>query len=153
MTRARFDRPSGGVPLRVCCAAVLLVAGAVFAAEPPAANPRGAAYDVEFARRFPQVSGAYQVSDWALYTALVQGDLYGYAVRIDPALAARFDQAAGMRSQRQRLQEEINRDKGLRATFDDHRRRIASMTLFATETASGGIAAGTGWCTSTRSSA
>jgi hypothetical protein len=136
MKLTSIDRRAGnlgqsmaGPALIAVCAIMLGRTGA--AAEPPRPGGRDGAYEAEFTRQFPLVSGAHHVSDWPLYTALVAGDIVGYAVRIDPALAPRFQQAAGKGYQMQRLTEDINQNQSLRAAFDDQRQRLASMTLYS----------------------
>jgi hypothetical protein len=101
------------------------------AGEPPNPPGKGGVYEAEFVRHFPFVSGAHHVSDWPLYTALVAGDIVGYAARIDPALTPRFEQAEGKGYQMQRLSEDINQNQGLRTAFNDQRQRLASMALYS----------------------
>src|SRR5437762_2665414 len=122
--------PAGAVVLSLLAVSTLLArtAAAGEAAHPGAPS---AVYEAEFAKRFPLVSGEHHVSDWALYAALVAGDIVGYAAKIDLALAPRFEQAAGKPYQTERLTDDIKRDPGLRTSFDDHRRRLAAMTLYS----------------------
>jgi len=69
------------------------------------------------------------VLDWDLYTALVSGDVVGYATRIDPRLAKNFEQTVGKGYQNERLQQQIRQDKHLLAAFAEHRDRVAAMTM------------------------
>jgi hypothetical protein len=116
--------------LALATGCVISLIGAATAGDAPAIGANSGPYETEFVRRFPLVAGAHHVSDWALYTALVDGDIVGYAARIDPAMAPRFEQAVGKGYLTQRLQEDVKHNPALRASFDDHRRRVATMSLY-----------------------
>jgi hypothetical protein len=88
-------------------------------------------YAAQFDKSFPAVAGQHKVVDWTLYAALVNGDLLGYAARVDPAIARRRDLANGKGAQLQELTAGVQRDKRLRSAFDEQRQRIATMVLYA----------------------
>jgi hypothetical protein len=88
-------------------------------------------YAAQFDKSFPAVAGEHKVVDWTLYAALVNGDLLGYAARVDPAIARRRDLANGKGAQLQELTAGVQRDKRLRSAFDEQRQRIATMVLYA----------------------
>jgi hypothetical protein len=121
--------------LGVMVASAVLLAGVAAADEPPRQPPD---YEGAFAKSFPLVAGAHAVGDWSLYAALVAGDLVSYASKIDPSVALRFQQNTGKGYQIRQLEEELKRDKQLRAAFEEHRRRISSMILFAQREGVGG---------------
>jgi hypothetical protein len=110
---------------------LLLTAVSVAAGASAVAAPVGMDYAAEFARNFPAVAGGYQIVDWALYAALVHDDLQSYAVRIDPVVARQREQARGKGYQLQVLETNVKHDQRLRASFDEQRRRIGSMVLYA----------------------
>jgi hypothetical protein len=135
--RAGRNRPpSPGVTRSfVNIALIAALAGSLIgsgqAAETASTPAKTGVYEAEFAKRFPLVSGAYHVADWPLYTALVGGDIVGYASKIDPTLATRFERSAGKAYQSQQLAADIKGNPDLRASFDDHRRRLATMVLYS----------------------
>jgi hypothetical protein len=141
MNQTSIGRPAGSpgqfVARPALIALCVLLSRAGLAGEPSRPAGKSGVYEAEFVRHFPFVSGAHHVSDWPLYTALVAGDIVGYAARIDPALTARFEQAAGKGYQMQRLSEDINQNQGLRTAFDDQRRRLTSMALYSDGTGTG----------------
>ena len=95
-----------------------------------AGEPGAVDYEGSFAKRFPAVGTEHHILDWPLYTALVSGDIVTYAVRIDPANAARMETLKGKEYQIQQLEEGFKRDSRLVNAFDDHRRRLKSMIVF-----------------------
>ncbi|HVZ85396.1 MAG TPA: hypothetical protein VHG72_00380 [Polyangia bacterium] len=113
-------------------AAVLLsvLAGGSAAAATPAIGPKGTDYELAFAQAFPAAGGEHRISDWALYTSLVAGDLVTYARRIDPAVAKRADEAQGKPYQTQQVEVSVRGDLRLVAAFNDHRHRIQSMVVY-----------------------
>jgi hypothetical protein len=123
--------------LRLLTAIGVFLVTSLWAQAPPAkpleVSSRAADYAGEFDRRFPLVAGSHQVVDWNLYTALVSGDIVGYAVVIDPQLARSIEQTTGKGYQTQQLQERIRQDDGLRAAFVEQRGRMATMTLATAE--------------------
>jgi len=100
--------------------------GPAAAAEAPALVDYGAQFD----KSFPVLGGEHRVADWALYTALIHGDLLGYAARVDPTVARQRELAKGKGYRLQELQAGVQRNQRLRSAFDAQRLRIASMVLY-----------------------
>jgi hypothetical protein len=69
--------------------------------------------------------------DWKLYAALVGNDLPSWAGEIDPAIGKRLEDARNKAYQTERLHAGIERDPRLRATFEQQRKRVQSMVLYA----------------------
>jgi hypothetical protein len=113
---------------RCASVGVLLLAAAGPASE--SNGPVPIDYAAEFAKNFPAASGEYKVVDWDLYSALVKGDIVSYAAKLDPIVAKHQEHARGKGYQMQELEAGITQDKRLRASFDEQRRRIASMVLY-----------------------
>ncbi len=109
-------------------AALLIAAGARVAAavEAPPFD-----YEAAFTRNFPAVAGEHLVLDWALYAALVDGDVVAYAARLDPAIAQKLERAQDKGYQRQQLEAGLKQDQRLRAAFAEQRRRVKAMVLYA----------------------
>jgi len=121
----------GGTMSRYGAAVLLSVlAGGPAAGATPAIGPKGTDYELAFAQAFPAAGGEHRISDWALYTSLVAGDLVTYARRIDPAVAKRADEAQGKPYQTQQVEVSLRGDVRLVAAFNDHRHRIQSMVVY-----------------------
>lgn len=88
-------------------------------------------FDAAFAEGFPAVEGEHRVADWQLYAALVDGDFVAYAARIDPAIGRRLQDARGKGYQMQQIEAAIKQNAGLRAAFEEQRRRIRTMVLYS----------------------
>ena len=110
-------------------AAMLGLVGQSAAAEAPAAAD-ASDHEAAFAKSFPGAGGEHQIVDWALYAALVGGDLVGYAAAIDPAVGRRLKETKGKAYQTQEVEDLVKGDKRLRASFEEQRRRIRSMVLY-----------------------
>ena len=123
----------GGTMTRYGAAVLLSVlagGSAAGAAPTPATSPTGTDYELAFARAFPAAEGEHRISDWALYTSLVAGDLVTYAKRIDPAIAKRADEAQGKPDQTLQVEVSVRGEPRLVAAFNDQRHRIQSMTVY-----------------------
>ncbi len=108
-----------------------VIAGArVGSAAPPLAG-KPVDYEAAFAASFPERAGVHLVADWALYAALVAGDVVAYAARVDPAQAEARDLRRGKVYQTQLWKEGLRGDSRLGAAFADQRRRLRSMVLSA----------------------
>lgn len=118
---------------RGVAASALLTAATLVGAASAAEAPVPIDYAAQFAKNFPAVAGEHRIVDWQLYAALVSGDLLSYAARVDPAVAKQREQARGKGYQMQELAAGVKQDKRLRAAFDEQRRRIGSMVLFAND--------------------
>ena len=97
----------------------------------PSAARKSTDFDAAFAEGFPGGEGEHHVADWKLYAALVDGDLVAYAARIDPAIGRRLEDARGKGYQLQQIEAAIKQDSGLRAAFEEQRRRIRTMVLYS----------------------
>jgi hypothetical protein len=109
----------------------IVAGGSVARAAAPVASPRSVDYDLAFAEAFPGAGSEHQITDWTLYAALIAGDLMTYAKRVDPAIAKRSADAQGKPYQTEQVEMSVKDDARLVAAFNDQRRRIRSMVLYA----------------------
>ena len=117
---------------RAAAAALAMIAfGSVAQAATPAAGPKSVDYELAFAAAFPGAGVEHQITDWTLYAALVAGDLVAYAEKIDPAIAKRAADAKGKPYQTQQMEVSVRGDDRLVAAFNDQRRRLRSMMVYA----------------------
>jgi hypothetical protein len=108
----------------------ILAVGSFAGAVTPAA-PKLVDYEASFARGFPGSANEHRIADWSLYTALVTGDVVAYAKKVDPAVAKQAEEVKGKPYQSQQLEARVKRDDSLVAAFNEQRRRIQSMVLYA----------------------
>lgn len=120
-------------PWMVGLVAAAFVGVAIPAAAKNGAIPARPATDLEaaFTRGFPAVADEHHVTDWLLYTALVDGDVVAYAARVDDTVRARLEAARGKGYQTQQLEAAITQDRRMRAAFDEQRHRLQTMVLYA----------------------
>jgi hypothetical protein len=123
----RLKPPLAGV---VAGLSLLAVGSFVEAATPPG-NPSPVDFEAAFARTFPGSGTEHRIADWNVYAALATGDVVAYAEKIDPALAKRAEDVRGKPYQSQQLETSIKGDLPLVAAFNEQRRRIKSMVLYA----------------------
>lgn len=108
----------------------LLAGGSVARGAAPVAGPKRVDYERAFAAAFPG-SVEHRIADWTLYAALVTGDIVTYGVKVDPSIAKRADDARGKPYQTQQVELTIKGDSRLVAAFNDQRRRIQTMVVYA----------------------
>jgi len=108
-----------------------MVGGALFAGSARAQQPR-VDYDAAFSKKFPLERDEHPITDWPLYEALVTGDVVGYAVRVDAALALEQDRIVGRAFQIQQFESRIKQDRELVAAFEGQRKRLKSMIVSTT---------------------
>ena len=114
--------------MRMHAFVVALVGGAMFWGAAQAQEPR-VDYDATFSKKFPLVRDEHAITDWALYEALVTGDVVGYAVRVDPALALERERITGRAYQTRQFENRIKQDHELVAAFEGQRERLKSMVV------------------------
>jgi hypothetical protein len=101
------------------------------AATPPPAGQKRADYERVFVAAFPAAGSDHQITDWALYTALVTGDLVAYAQVVDPDIAKRAADAKGKPYQTQQVAVRVKGDPDLMAAFNGQRLRLRAMAVYA----------------------
>jgi hypothetical protein len=107
------------------------------AADARVVSPAPVDYEAGFARSFPALADAHRIADWKLYAAFAAGDIVAYAARIDPEMGRRVDEAHGKAYQTQQLAAEIRNDKRTRDSFEQQRRRVQSLVLYADDAGDG----------------
>jgi hypothetical protein len=69
--------------------------------------------------------------NWKLYAALVGNDLPAWAAEVDPAIGKRFEDAHDKSYQLQQLKAGLQRNPRLRSVFEEQRKRVSTMVLYA----------------------